>query len=76
MSVSLLPRDVDWCDFETFFLLLQDVDVYGNIILMFEFWYTLEKRFLRNLVYFYVFGNLTVDRDFFRSDVARKVRPI
>ena len=38
MSVSLLPRDVDWCDYETFLLLLQDVDVYRNIILMFEFW--------------------------------------
>ena len=41
MSVSLLPRDVGWCDSETFLLLLQDIDVYRNVILMFEFRYIL-----------------------------------
>ena len=41
MSVSLLSCDVDQCDYETSLVLLQDVDIYRNVILLFEFWHIL-----------------------------------
>ena len=77
MSVSLISCNVDWCDYETFLVFLQHVDVYRSVILMFEYpLASLKKRFLRNSAHFYVVGNSAVARDFFGPDVARKAQPV
>ena len=36
MPDSLISVNVDWCDSETFLILLQHVEIYRNVIHLFE----------------------------------------